>query len=282
MMAYHFTLNMIPLFIAAAISGALAWYTWQNRRTASALPFAALMLILFQWGVSYIIQLAATDLDTKITWNNITFIGVVATPIAWLIFALEYTGRKMWINKRRLALLCILPVVTILIIFTNGAHGLFHSSQRLAAEGGFLLLQTENGPWFWIHAAYTYALIMIGLIMIIRALLRWPAPYRGQMAWILLATLTPLIANVITIFRLLPILIDLTPFAFTVTGIGMAFALFRHHLLDIAPLARDVAIDGMKDGMIVLDANRRVVDFNPAAKELLELSKDSDLIGRPM
>ena len=281
-MPYHFTPNLIPLFIAAAISGALAWYTWRNRRTPGAPPFAALMLILFQWGLSYIFQLAATDLPTKIIWNNITFIGVAATPVAWLIFALEYTGRTTWSNRRRLALLSILPVITILIIFTNKSHGLFHSSQRLAAEGGFLLLQTENGPWFWVHAAYTYALIMIGLVLIIRALLRWPPSYRGQMIWILLATLTPLIANVITIFRLLPILIDLTPFAFTVTGVGMAYALFRHHLLDIAPLARDVVIDGMKEGMMVVDANRRIVDINPTAKEFLGLSKESDLIGKPM
>ena len=281
-MAYQFTPNMILLFIAAAIAGALALYTWHNRRTPGALPFAALLLILFQWSLTYILQLAAADLHTKILWSNITFIGVAATPIAWLVFALEYTGRKAWIDMRRLVLLSIMPLITIAIIFTNESHGLFHSSQRLASEGGFVLLQTENGPWFWVHAAYTYALIMIGLILIIRALLRWPAAYRGQMIWILLATLTPLIANVITIFRLLPILIDLTPFAFTVTGIGMAYALFRHHLLDIAPLARDVVIDGMKDGMIVLDANRRIVDMNNAVKEMLGISMDGDLIGKPI
>ena len=281
-MAYQFTSNLIPLFIAAAISGALAWYTWQNRRTPGAPAFAALMLILFQWGTSYILQLAATDLGTKILWSNITFVGVVATPIAWLIFALEYTGRKMWITSRRLVLLSIFPLITLLIIFTDELHGLFHASERLAAEGGFVLLQTENGPWFWAHAAYSYILIMIGLVLIIRALLHWPAPYRGQMIWILLATLTPLIANVITIFQLLPILIDLTPFAFTVTGVGMAYALFRHRLLDIAPLAREVVIDGMKDGMIVLDATRRIVDINPPAMRLLGLSRDGDLIGKPM
>ncbi len=67
-----------------------------------------------------------------------------------------------------------------------------------------------------------------------------------------------------TIFQILPIQIDLTSYAFTVTGIGMTYALFRHRLLDIAPITRDTIIDGMKDGMIVIDANGRIVDINHA------------------
>jgi PAS domain S-box-containing protein len=281
-MAYHFTPNLIPLFSATAISGILAWYTWKHRQAAGVMPFSLLMLILFQWGFSYILELAAPDLESKRAWAMFMFAGVVATPVAWLAFALVYTGRKGWLTRNRILFLILLPLITMGIILTNNSHRLFWASMELAREGGFLLLKTTNGPWFWVHAAYSYVLILTGLILIVRALLRWPAAYRGQMIWILLATLTPLIANFITIFQLLPILIDLTPFAFTITGIGMAYALFRHRLLDITPLARDVVIDGMKDGMIVLDTNRRIVDINATARELLGLSDDSNLIGRPI
>ncbi|RPJ21003.1 MAG: PAS domain S-box protein, partial [Chloroflexi bacterium] len=210
----------------------------------------------------------------------VMFLGVVATPVAWLTFALEYTGRKHWINARRLALLSILPVSTIIIAHTNELHQLFWTKLTLSSEGGFLLLESLNGPWFWVHAVYSYTLIVIGLILIVRALLRWPAQYRGQMTWVLLATLSPLIANVITVFHIIPILIDLTPFAFTITGIGLAFALFHHRLLDIAPIARDIVIDGMKDGMIVLDANRRIVDINRAAQQMMGLSGEQQPIGK--
>ena len=281
-MSYQFTPNMIPLVIAALISGTLAWFTWSYRRTPGVTSFSLMMLILFQWGSSYIFELAATDLSSKLFWIKFMFAGVVATPVAWLVFALEYTGRKNWTTHRRLLLLSSLPLITMGIILTNDVHHLFWTSASLTQEGGFLLLNTVNGPWFWVHAAYTYTLIMIGLVLIVRALLRWPAQYRGQMIWILLATLTPLIANVITIFKLLPIIIDLTPFAFTVTGVGLGYALFRHRLLDIAPLARDIVIDGMKDGMIVLNANRRIVDINPAAQNILGLSGEQQPIGKPM
>jgi PAS domain S-box-containing protein len=281
-MHYQFTSNMFPLVAAAVISGALAWYTWRNRRTTGATPFSLMMFILFEWGLTYILYLAATDFATKVFWLDVTFIGVVSLPVAWMTFAFEYTGRKAWINARRLAMLSILPLTTLIIIFTNNSHHLFRTSEKMASEGGFLLLDTLNGSWFWVHAAYTYTLIMIGLFLIVRALLRWPAQYRGQMIWILLSTLTPLIANGITVFKLLPIIIDLTPFAFTVTGMGLAYALFRHRLLDIAPLARDLVIEGMKDGMIVLDSTRRIVDINIAAQNILGLSGEKQPIGKPM
>ncbi len=281
-MPYQFTLSMLPLFIAALMSGAIAWYTWRNRHTSGATPFSVMMFILFQWGTSYILQLAATDLPTKFLWDKIMFLGVVATPIAWLTFAVEYIGRKTWINTRRLALLCIVPLITTIVIWTSNSHNLFWKSHGLVRQGGFLLLKTENGPWFWVHAAYTYLLIMIGIVLIVRALLHWPAQYRAQMVVVLISTLTPLIANVITIFQLLPIYIDLTPFAFMVTGAGMAYALFRHRLLDIAPIARDLVINGMKDGMIILDSNRRIVDINPAAQQIIGFSGQNEPIGRPI
>ena len=239
-----------------------------------------MMFILFEWGTSYIFELAGTDIQTKIFWETTKFVGVVATPVAWLIFAFEYTGRKTWINARRLAMLSILPLTTIIIILTNESHGLFRISRKLSFEGGFLLLRTTDGPWFWVHAAYTYILIITGLVLIVRALLRWPAQYRGQMIWILLSTLTPLIANAITIFQILPIQIDLTSYAFTVTGVGMAYALFRHRLLDIAPIARDTIIDGMKDGMIVVDGNGRIVDINHTAQQIIETTGEKQPIGK--
>lgn len=281
-MSYHFTPNMIPLVIAALITGALSLYTWQNRRAIGAIPFSAMMLILYEWEIAYILFLAGTDLATKILWEKVFYMGVVFTPVAWLTFALDYTGRKAWINARRLAMLSILPLCTAIIILTNDSHALFWTHRELSSQGGFLVTSNINGSWFWIHAAYSYTLIMIGVILVVRALLRWPAQYRGQMIWVLLATLTPFIANIISVFHIVNVILDLTPFAFTITGIGMAFALFRHRLLDIAPIARDLVIEGMKDGMIILDANRRVVDINRAALQMAGFTAEYQPIGKPV
>ncbi|HSG45959.1 MAG TPA: PAS domain S-box protein [Anaerolineales bacterium] len=98
----------------------------------------------------------------------------------------------------------------------------------------------------------------------------------------LLAVLTPLIANAVTIFSLIPLEIDLTPYAFTVTGVGMAFALYHHRFLDIAPIVRDLVIGRMTDGMIVTDANGRIVDINLAAQTMIGLADKKQPINKSL
>ena len=62
----------------------------------------------------------------------------------------------------------------------------------------------------------------------------------------------------------------------------MAYALFQHRLLDIAPIARDLVIGGMKDGMIVVNANGRIVDINRAAQSMIGLTDDKQPIGKSL
>jgi len=246
------------------------------------MSFSITMFVIFIWGFGYILELAGSRIETKYFWEFITFIGVTFTPVAWLVFAFEYTQRKAWATTRRLTLLSILPSLTLFFLLTNRFHGLFRHSYKIVFENGFHLLKVVNGPWFWVNTAYAYLLITVGLVMIIRALLRWPVQYRGQMFMILLATFAPLIANIMTIFNIVRTELDLTPYAFTISGIGMTYALFRHRFLDIAPIARDVIIDGMKDGIITLDAYGRIVDINRAAQRMIGLSGENQPLGKSL
>src|SRR5205085_12040664 len=105
--------------------------------------------------------------------------------------------------------------------------------------------------------------------------------YRGQIGALLIAVAIPWIANALTIFGWSPFpRLDLTPFAFTITGIAMASSLFRFRLLDIRPIARAVLIENMNDIVLVLDEQNRIVDFNPAAQRALGRTP-SELVGQP-
>lgn len=74
--------------------------------------------------------------------------------------------------------------------------------------------------------------------------------------------------------------LDLTPFAFTISGLAVAWSLFRFRLLDIIPVAREAVIESMSGAVIVLDEHDRIVDLNPAAQKL-SIRTASKAVGQP-
>jgi PAS domain S-box-containing protein len=105
--------------------------------------------------------------------------------------------------------------------------------------------------------------------------------YVGQAGALLVAVAAPWVGNALTVFGLNPFpKLDLTPFAFTITGVAMASSLFLFRLLDIIPVAREAVIDSMSDAVIVLDEQNRIVDLNPAAQRLA-IRTASRAVGRP-
>jgi PAS domain S-box-containing protein len=85
----------------------------------------------------------------------------------------------------------------------------------------------------------------------------------------------PWLGNVIYMLGLSPFPgLDVAPVLFAVTGALVAWAIFRLHVLDIVPVARDTVIENMSDGVLVLDAQNRVVDLNPAVCRLIDCNED--------
>ena len=278
-MTFYFSASLIPLIIGGLIPGSLAVYTWRKRKSKGAKYLAIFMLLLFFWGAAYILEIASTTLETKIFWNNITFVFIAFTPLSFLLFSIEYTERGHWLTPLRLGLALLLPMATIGIIFAPALRSWFWVSQTLAEQGNLLLINGVNGWWYWnIHAIYSYLGLLGGVVLLVRALLKWPRQYRGQMIWTLIAISVPWVANIITVFKILPIYIDLTPFAFSITGLGLTFAVVRHRMLDLAPIAREVVVEGLREGVLILDLANRVVDANIAVSDLLSLQ--TEVVGR--
>ena len=128
------------------------------------------------------------------------------------------------------------------------------------------MLDITFGPGFWLFASYSYIMLVLGTFLLTRAIVHLPPLYQGQTATLLFGTLVPWTGNLLYITRLTPIpFLDLTPFAFTLSGLAIVWGVIRYHLLDIVPVARDSIIERMADAMIVLDRHRRIADLNPAA-----------------
>jgi len=238
------------------------------------------MLAVAEWSLGYALELGSAGLPDKVFWAKVQYVGIVAVPVAWSVLALQYTGREKWLARRNLILLAIVPLVTLLLAWTNEAHGLIWSDTRLATSGSFSVLDLTYGAWFWVNIAYSYLFILLGSFLFLQEVLHSPHLYRGQASALLIGALAPWLGNVLYVSGLSPFPhLDLTPFAFTSTGLVLSWGLFHFRLLDIVPVAHDAVIESMGDGVLVLDVQDRIVDLNPAAESIFGCAA-SEAIGR--
>lgn len=283
-MHWHFILYVLPVVASAVVSAVLAFVAWHRRPSTGAMPFCLLMLAVAEWSLGYTMELASPDLPTALFWDNITWLGAVSAPALWLIFAIQYTDRAKWLTRRNVAILFIEPLIMLLLVWSNEFRGLVESNIRLDVTGPFSVLIMTYGLWYWINIAYSYLLLSLGAFLIsalIQELFRSARLYRGQAFALLIAMLAPWVGNALTIFGLSPFPnLDLTPFAFTITGLALAWSLFRFRLLDIVPVAREAVIESMSDAVIVVDEQDRIVDLNLAAQRLAN-STASQAVGHP-
>src|SRR5215469_2462722 len=281
---WQFAPEVFLVIVSAAISAVLAGFLWRRRPAPGSLVFSLLMLAVAEWSLTYALELVSADLPTALFWDNMTWLGAAIAPILWLVFVLQYTGRTEWLTRRNIVILMVEPLITVLLVWISPFRGLVEDNIRLDHRGSVALLHLTNGLWYWIDLVYSYLLLFIGAILIcilILTLVRSTRLYLWQAGALLLAVLAPWVGNALTAFGWSPFPnLDLTPFAFTISGVAIAWSLLRFRLLDILPIARDTVFESMGDAVIVVDEQNRIVDLNLAAQHLAH-DTPAKAVGQP-
>lgn len=271
---------VLPALVGAFIAALLAIFIWRRRPAPGATPSALAMVAITLWCLGYTRELASTDLPAILFWSKVEYMGIVGAPLAWLAFALEYTGRERFLTRRNLALLAIVPLLTLIAVWTNEYHGLIWSHFGLQTWQSFQMANLTYNLGFYIHSTFQYSLLLTSTLLLIQAFAHSESLYRKQAAALLLATLAPWLGNALYLSGQSPFPhLDLTPFSFILTGAAVALGLFRYRLLDIVPVARDRVVENLNDGVIVLDEQNRIVDSNPAAQAILG-PEGKEMIGK--
>ena len=270
------TPTAIAFFLNTAFAFGFAWIVGRHRDISGRKVFAGLLIAIGGWTLARGLQATTVDQTSHVFWAKIEYLAIVGVVALWLVFALEYSQRSAWITLRKIAWTWIVPAVTIVLAFTNEWHLLFWSKIVSITSGGqFSHFSYHFGPGFWIGMIYNDILVLASSYLLIRTVLDFPNMYRLQIGVLAAGTLVPMIANVLYLagYRLLPGL-DLTPFGFTLAALFYWLSITRYKLFDIVPIAREAILSHLRDGVLVLDTQDRIISVNPAAQQLLRHPAD--------
>jgi PAS domain S-box-containing protein len=266
--------QVTPYTFAAAGAGVvvlgLGVLGWRRRPVPGTAEFALFAVAVSDWCIAAAIGFAHADLEGKVLSSKFEYIGVVSAPVLWLLCMAAYT-HVSWSRPRWLvAALAVIPLITLVLVFSNEQHGLVWSHVEIAGQSGLRLWKASYGPWFWVHSAYSYLLLGGATFLILRETRRDPFFFQGQGTLLLVGMIIPWATNVAYLTGLSPLAnVDSTPFGFALGAAAVGAGLLRFGLFDVVPIAREALVEGLPDAVIVLDGRTRVVELNPAAERLL-------------
>ena len=229
---------------------------------------ALTMLCISVWGFFYGLELASHSISDMLFWVRFQYLGINLAPACWLFFALKYTDYSLIRKRFIVPIILVIPIFSLYLLFTNESHKLFYQSLALNENGPFPILDIVKGPWYFVNVAYAYLIFSLGVIVLWKRF-RYSNPlFKTQTKLIIIGGIFPILFNFFYQTKIIAPYssIDLTTYAFLFTYIILGIAIIRFNLFSIKPIARDKIMEAIPKGVLVLDANNQIIDFNQAMK----------------
>ncbi len=220
--------------------------------------FITIVVQIFIWTLAVILLGLAYKQGNKEAWKfweKVTYIGSATIPVSLIFLGKVYSDKQL---TKVYWLLYIVPIITLLIIWTNESHHLFYITYAVDSPNN----ENVCGWYFYIHAAYSYTLMLVGFVLLSVYAIKSNGILSAQAVLILIGSIIPTVANVLYTFKLLGFDVYSTPIAFSATMALYLLGMFRFNLLKVSPIALQTVINRISDSFIVLDKDMNVLDFN--------------------
>ncbi len=265
-----FALISFSSFLIMMMLGILLWQKYYTSQTKYAVfLFGANAIYSF----FYAFEISFKSLDEIIWFYRLEYFGIPFLSVFYLMFALHFSGRNRWLTARNKILIFTIPVITLLLVLTNELHHLFYVREYMNLSGPFPSFSFVPGYWYYVHQIYVIVVMLVSLVILGTMIRSSSSIYRKQLIFLLAATIFPFLGYLAYQLHLVPFGIDPVSSTFTLTGITVYVALARFKLFDLVPIARTKLFEKIQDGLLVLDLNNRMVDFNPTVCLQLQISR---------
>jgi len=280
-MPLQFNPYSILSILSAITAFSVAMIAWKRRAVPGAISLALMLIAAGIWALAYAIELSVTSLQAQIFWSKVEYLGIINIPVLYLVFSLEYAKQERYLTKRSTLLLWVIPVITLLLTWTNELHLLIWSGLRQINFNNNLVFAVDHGTFFWIYATYSYMLLIIGTVILVQRAITARGAHRSQAAVMVLGTAVTWLGNIVYLTGISPIPdIDTSSLTLTITGLIFAWGLFKLGLLDLVPIAGEKVLESLDDGALVLDHNNRIVYMNKAFEYYTGVWSE-EVIGKP-
>lgn len=279
-MAEEIWMYFLVIVFAGVLSLSLCLFSYFKLKNAPGSGYymtATFLSSIFTF--SYAFELTSTNLKEITFWAGIEYLVMPFIPAFLLLMCFKYVGHM--IRQRYLYILFIFPMVTVFTHHTNGLHHLYYSSVTLRTDTPFPVLELQYGPFFYVHSFYLFVCLTVSMTILLLQLKKSLFRFRMQIVTMATGLFVPIVANYFYLNELSPYGIDLGPVSMSLSFIFHGIALFSFQMFHALPVAREQVFDSMIDGVVVLNDNGTIVDYNRSIRVVMPMLNHSS-IGKPI
>ncbi|WP_165360667.1 PAS domain S-box protein [Candidatus Chloroploca sp. Khr17] len=262
---YSFT-----ILLAIGILASILFYIVRHCDMMLARSHLWMIVPALGWMIFWFFELWVRDLALKALMNQIRFSFVAFVAFGAVVFVLAYTGHHNLVRPAVLVPLATIPLITVILTWTNPLHQLLWQEYPVMSVGMWLIPLRVYGDWFGVHMLYSYLLLAVVYLMLTHAMLSYQNAYRGQ-GWLLMLVFLGLhITDLFTfIHPFSQFHVTMAPFGYVFAGAILAWILSQYHRFTLTPVAQETLIQRLPDGVLVLDRTSQLVQANPSALRML-------------
>ena len=274
---FQLTAWSLPPLLAGAVAAVLYWRVQRNAHVPGVHGLLLLILSIGFWALAHGLATFCTNPAHVLLLEQISLVGAVAAPVAWLAFAVSYASRQMRAPPLLLNLAAIVPVITVCLGFTNSAHHLVWESMVPFEQGGIIAYQFNNSTWHTVHMAYSLVLMIVGSTILAYNLSLSQTNWRPVTAIVA----APTVACAFGIYHVSTLnqwpLLDLRALGLALAAWILYRGVLRYGLLDNIPVVRDRVVNRLSDPVVVVNNRGQIVDANDAALTMLDAPRQEVL-----
>lgn len=266
------------LLINIGLSLLVAIVSFGRVRSPGAGSLIALSLVVMFWSLGHLFFNTQWISVSQLTLVSVIFLCSTMAATIQFVFSLAYARRTNWVSPWIFFLFIVQPVITQMLFWVEPWREIFFRETNSSILAGL----STMGIWGGINSAYIYVFQLASVLLFTDTFVKNPRKFFFQSGIILVSSIVPLIVHLLSEVQPLPRMhFNHSVLGYSITMLGFAYCLYRRGVIEFIPITRDVVVDGMSDGWMVLDQKNNIIDINPAAESIVGLMR-RDVYGKPV
>ena len=234
----------------------------QKSQVRTAFLFVLLVMTLWSLGTLFELDFRLITGATFLIFINICYIAICLVPIALLYLGMVILNPN-WQIKPVYALFLIIPLLSIIMVFTDPLHHLFFVHFSLYSS------EAVYGAYYYFHSIYSYSCIAAGVVLMLIAAIHNSGFFSRQSLLVISGVFITAVPNILYSFGVGHLPFSVSVAAFTLSILCFLIAFIKYRFITAMPITLRNVVDLISDGYLVLDAQHCIVSYNKALLNLL-------------